>query len=800
MTMGNGGTHPPRERGTGALPESAAMQGTPWPERAMAMPGDPGWRIEEGGDGYEPALEHAIESRLALGNGFLGARGALELPAPASRPCTFVAGLFAAPTDPLDVPTLVPLPGRTDLQLTVGGTVVPGVVSGAPGPRRTLDLARGVLLGEATVAGPGGQVVRLRTLRFVSSADRALAVQVAIIVVDRPVRLALAIPAIAAGEELRVVCAGEGWARWRVAGGTRQVAMAERASLRVGRLAITPEDNERGRCWRWLATPDAPATFWRVVAAARAEGDDGGVVERARGHLRRAVRTGPRRLLDAHARAWAARSQAGDVAIDGDGAAQRALRFAVYHLSAAANPADDRVSIGARALTGEAYRGHVFWDTECFLLPFYTLTWPAAARALLRYRHRTLPAARAKAARLGYRGALYAWESTDTGEEATPTEVLGPRGEAIPIRCGIDEQHIAADVALAVWRYWEATRDVPFLLDAGAEIVLETARFWASRAAVEDDRRYHIRGVIGPDEYHEGVDDNAYTNGMAAWNLERGAEVAALLSRRWPARWATLNAALGLEAGEIAAWQVVAAGLVTGFDPATGLIEQFAGYHALGSVDLAAYAARAAPMDVVLGRERTRQSQVIKQADVVMLLANLPERYAPAVRAANFRHYEPRCGHGSSLSPAIHALAAARLGDVALAARYFAEAGAIDLDDALGNAAGGVHLAALGGLWQAAVFGFAGLAFERAGLRLAPHLPPSWRALRFAIRWRGRLVRIALERAGPDPVTVRATLERGRPLTLRLGAARHRLLRGVPLIGSIAPPEGDAGGVEGGRR
>jgi trehalose/maltose hydrolase-like predicted phosphorylase len=173
------------------------------------------------------------------------------------------------------------------------------------------------------------------------------------------------------------------------------------------------------------------------------------------------------------------------------------------------------VSISARALTGDAYFGHVFWDTESYLLPFYTLTWPAAARALLMYRYHTLGPARAKAARLGFRGALYAWESADTGEETTPDHLVGPDGMIVRVLCGVQEHHISADIAYAVWRYWEATRDEAFLLEAGGEILLETARFWASRPTREADGLYHIRGVIGPDEYHENVDDNAFTNGMA---------------------------------------------------------------------------------------------------------------------------------------------------------------------------------------------------------------------------------------------------------------------------------------------
>jgi kojibiose phosphorylase len=391
------------------------------------------------------------------------------------------------------------------------------------------------------------------------------------------------------------------------------------------------------------------------------------------------------------------------------------------------------------------------------------------------YRYHTLTAARAKAARLGYRGALYAWESAETGEETTPPWVIGPDGRVITIRCGIEEHHISADVAYAVWHYWQATGDTRFLLAAGAEILLETARFWVSRASLEDDGRYHIRGVIGPDEYHEGIDDNAFTNTMACWNIERGLEMARLLERRWPERWRTLRSDLGLEPTELATWQRVADGVEPGRSSDGPLIEQFKGYFGLERIGLEDYAARTVPMDVVLGADRTRGSQVIKQADVVMLLALLWERFTPAEREANFRYYEQRCGHGSSLSPAMHALVAARLGDTDLAQQYFTQAATIDLGDSMGNAAGGVHIATLGGLWQAAVLGFAGMQPGAAGLRFDPHLPEDWQMLQLCVQWRRRRLRVTLE---SRPTTCTLTLERGRSLDVCVGDVSHRLGQG----------------------
>jgi kojibiose phosphorylase len=461
-------------------------------------------------------------------------------------------------------------------------------------------------------------------------------------------------------------------------------------------------------------------------------------------------------VIAEHCDAWLARWKASDLQIEGDAAAQRALRFAIYHLSSAANPGDDRVSIGARGLSGTAYKGHVFWDTDIFMLPFFILTYPEAARALVMYRYHTLSGARAKAARLGYRGALYAWESADTGEEMTPPFVVSPDGEIVRILTGEQEHHISADVAFGVWKYWEATGDERFLVDAGAEILIETARFWASRAEREDDGRYHIRGVIGPDEYHERVDDNAYTNGLAQWNLEVGEEATRLVAEHWPEQWRALSRRLGLDAEEPGRWLEVARELYTGFDKQTGLFEQFRGYFALEDIDLAAFEPRTAPMDVLLGRERIQRSKIIKQADVVMLVHLLWERLPPQVRKANFEYYEPRCGHGSSLSPAIHALVAARLGDAAVAERYFRQAAEIDLSDKMGNAAGGVHAGALGGLWQAAVFGFAGLRFTDEGPEHRSNIPAGWRSLSMRFQWRGRWHELTLPGAesrttGDDP-------------------------------------------------
>jgi len=745
-----------------------------WAREALRPPTDPNWRLDA--HGYQPVLEHSVESRFAIANGFIGSRGSLAQPTSASRPRTFIAGLFDTSAASSTIPALVSAPDWLRYRIYLEGKNLNLDEGEIVSHRRILDLRRGLLLTEWRHCDPAGHTARMRTLRFASLANRAISAQVMQFEVAQPGEVSLEAWLEPASEQLVVEKVTHALTRWRTAHTGQRLAVASASALQVDSRAVpvSRSDHRLRREWQWTVEEGQPTTFTRVVAVAR--GDEGDAPDAtALGVLRRARSRGIAKLLAEHTQAWSERWAASDIAIEGDDEAQRALRFALYHLISAANPEDERSSIGARALTGEAYLGHVFWDTDIFLLPFYTFTWPAAARAMLMYRYHTLPAARAKARRLGYRGALYAWESARDGEETTPPYVLRPDGQALQVHCGTDEQHISADVAYAVWQYWQATGDATFLRDAGAEILLETARFWGSRAARETDGRYHIRGVIGPDEYHEAVDDNAYTNGMAQWNLERGLEVVRLLQSQWPERWAALRKRLTLTEEELALWRQVIDGLVTGLDPITGRIEQFAGFFGLEPVDLSAYARRSVPIDMLLGLERTQRSQVIKQADVVMLLALLWDRYQPETRATNFAYYEPKCGHGSSLSPAMHALVAARLGDSVTAERYFRQTAAIDLDDTMGNAALGVHIAAFGGLWQAMVFGFAGMSLLPDGLRFDPHLPASWRSLRIPAQWHGRRLQVTLRR---EPLTCVVEALDGEPLTAQVGALSHRLAAG----------------------
>jgi len=278
---------------------------------------------------------------------------------------------------------------------------------------------------------------------------------------------------------------------------------------------------------------------------------------------------------------------------------------------------------------------------------------------------------------------------------------------------------------------------------------------------MDDDRRTHVDQVIGPDEYHEGVDDNAYTNVLARWNLRAAVEICGLVPAIDAAAWSKLTTRLDLHASEVERWESVAAGLVDGYDPDSQLFEQFAGFFALEDIRAVDLAPRPFTGELVVGVDRLRHTQIVKQADVLMLAHMLPEALPPGAADANFDYYEPRTCHGSSLSPAIHAAVAARVGALNEAMDYFRAAARLDLADHMGNAAKGVHIATMGGLWQAAVFGFGGVRPERDAIRVDPHLPPAWPKLAFPLRWRGTLIDVevtpttlALHLDGPAAVAV----------------------------------------------
>jgi trehalose/maltose hydrolase-like predicted phosphorylase len=469
----------------------------------------------------------------------------------------------------------------------------------------------------------------------------------------------------------------------------------------------------------WSADPTGTADLddaYRRLAEAEALGFDG--------------------MLAEHREAWAQRWAGAEVVIEGDPEGELAARFAVFHLLAAAADSGE-AAVGARGLTGNGYAGHVFWDADVFVLPVLAAIRPAAARAMLEYRIRRLPEARAAAHRQGRRGARFPWESAGDGSDVTPRLVRGGDGELVPIATGPHEEHIVADVAWAADHYASWTGDAAFLIGPGRALVVDTARYWASRIRIDARGNGHIEGTMGPDEYHQIVDDDAYTNVMARWNLRRASDLLVQAG----------------ETDEAETWRGIAEGLVDGWDPDRAVYEQFAGYFGLEPLLMSDVAHPPVAADVLLGSERVAGSQLIKQADVLMLHHLVPDEVVDGSLESCLAFYEPRTAHGSSLSPAIHASLLARAGQPERALDLFRMATRLDLDDLTGTTAGGLHLATMGGVWQALAFGFLGLAAEGSTLAIRPNLPKAWSALGLTFHFAGQLISV---RAEDDQVTINA--------------------------------------------
>lgn len=649
------------------------------------LAGEPGWTLRI--DGLDPELERVHESLLTLADGRIGTTGNPLAAHPAADPTVFASGLYRGEGPET---TLLECPVWTELPCGFGSS---------DHLRRALDLRAGFVRQDLDLASRGPlSALTLSSLARPGSAVLRATGASELLGSDGPLDL----PAPNAGRQKRE--------RGRV----RSVQL----EASTGGLAVAASEK--------LTQAGAGGRLDRL-AAFLADPLEMPEPEQARRELARLEQAGFERLFAEHRRAWAERWEDADVAIEGDPELQLAVRFCLFQLMASADDTGE-AAVGARGLSGPAYRGHVFWDSDVFVLPFLAATHPEAARAMLEYRLRRLPTAQDAAEAVGRAGARFPWESAGRGSDVTPRRAYDRHGRLIAIRTGALEEHIVADVAWAASCYLDWTGDEEFLARPAQTLFAETARYWASRIRLDASGRGHIYGVIGPDEYHEAVDDNAYTNVMARWNLRRAAELV-----------------VDVEEGERARWGAIADSLVDGYDPERGLYEQFAGFWKLEPLVLAELAPRRPiAADLLLGRERVEGAQVVKQADALMLHHLVPDELEPGSLVPDLQFYEPRTAHGSSLSPGIHAALFARAGMIDKALDGLRLASRIDLDDLTGTTAGGLHLGAMGSVWQALALGLAGLRPRGGALGLDPVLPERWSALELRVRFRASRVRVRI--------------------------------------------------------
>jgi trehalose/maltose hydrolase-like predicted phosphorylase len=710
------------------------------------MENDQAWVIRE--SAFTPENLRHKETIFTIGNGYLSVRGAFEEGYPGDGRATFVHGVFDYA--PIVMTELANAPDWLMFNIYLNGERFSLENGTLKDFHQSLDLRSGVLTRQITWQSPAGLEATIIFRRFASLANPHL------LLIQCEVS-----PQFDGEVEFRASLKGdtdnEGLAHWSwveqgkkgqaiyLRNRTRQSAIQIATAMRLVRVA---GEGDASQYWdvvniptvnlKLHAHPGKPLVVEKYCALVTSRDTDTPV--NAAIAAVNSVKDW-RTAYQENARAWEKEWERTDVIIEGDEEAQISTRFNLFQLLIAAPRQDDRVNIGAKTLSGFGYRGHSFWDTEIFMLPLFIFTAPAIARNLLNYRFRNLPGARAKAHENGFEGAQFPWESAGDGVEVTPTWVpdFTNRTKMVRIWTGEIELHITADIAYAANKYWQVTGDDAWLIEKGAELILDTAKFWGSRSEWNPSRnRYQIMDVIGPDEYHDHIDNNAMTNRMAQWNLQTGLDLVEWLKENAPARAAELIARLDLSPARLEHWRDVIQKMYFNVS-ANGLIEQFEGFFERRYVDLAAMEPRTESAQVIFGIEGANQTQVLKQPDVLIMLYLLQQYYSHDVVQLNYDFYTPRTDHtyGSSLGPSIQAIMACEVGRQEEAYEHFIRAVRADLRDARGNARDGIHGASAAGTWQAVVFGFAGLRITDGGWSVNPRLPRHWRRLAFKFYYKG---------------------------------------------------------------
>jgi kojibiose phosphorylase len=722
------------------------------------------WSIIE--HGFDVRLNRAREGLFTLGSGSLHVRGSLEehlsdapqnveylrlpanvtserFPETKARWGTYVPGLFGR--HPLLNHEMINLPWFLGLCPWIDGQRLDMERCRIRGHRRELRLDTATLIRELHWQVSGDKLAYVRFERFVSAVRPRLCAQRIHIqsAADADLRLCAGIDADVRtngydhllrvdlsrvgpsalecraqtdmGEEVYIHSELRGPAlEWEYDCGGRRAELALRTKLPAGTTLVVEKRS--------------------AVATSR---DPGASSPQA--ILRCAANLTFEQLHAEHTAEWQRRWEACDVQIEGDEHSQLALRFSLYHLLRC-HPGDLRLAIDGKGYSGEAYWGRFFWDTEMFLLPFFLYTEPQRARSLVDFRVLTLPGARENARRYGYPGARYAWESDADGHECCPNWQYADH-----------EVHVTADVVYGLAHYAAAADDPAYLTGPAAQVIVETARYWLARVDWRDGRPV-LLGVMGPDEYTPISHNNAFTNRMVAFALRLAARV---------------GPAAGASAEECYAFLRVAEGLPLPCTSDGLLVLQCEGFERLADPRFEElWRDRSRPFASQVPQERLYRTRCLKQADVLMLMMLFPDEFTDRQVQRAWEYYLPLTTHDSSLSPAVHAILACRLGLQGAAWDFWQRAIAIDLDLTRGGAAEGIHIANAGGLWQIAAFGFAGLrsALHSDILTLRPRLPETWLRLTFPIVWKGCPIRVEI-----TPGCLALINRGGTPLRARVG-------------------------------
>ncbi|MET0956865.1 MAG: glycosyl hydrolase family 65 protein [Solirubrobacterales bacterium] len=694
------------------------------------------------------------ESVFALSNGHIGVRGNLDEGEPHGLPGTYLNGFFESrplpyaeagfgyPEDGQSVTNVVN--GKL-IRLLVGDSLLDARYGQLEKHVRTLDLRAGTLTREVEWITPTGQPVRVRSVRFVSFAQRAvMAIRYEVepirgtarvvlqseLVANEPLPAggddprAAAVPNPLVGEykamhdHSAVLVHSTGRSLLRTATGMDHVIEGP-SGLDVD--VDIDDDLARATVTAELS-PGSPLVLTKFVAYGwSSRRSTPALRDQVEGALAEARHTGYDALLVAQRQFLDAFWARADVEVDGHPRLQQALRFGMFHVVQAGSRAEGR-AIPAKGLTGSGYDGHAFWDTETFVLPLLVYSVPHAARDALRWRHATIGMARERAAQLGLEGAAFPWR-TIRGEECSG---YWPAGTAA--------FHVNADIANATALYMQATGDEDFARSCGLEILVETARLWRSLGHHDASGAFRIDGVTGPDEYTAIADNNVYTNLAAQRNLRDAADLAESMPE--------LARTHGVDEEEAAAWRDAADRMRIPYDDALEVHQQSENFTRHGRWDFDWTPDENYPLFLHYPYFDIYRKQVIKQADLVLALHLFGDSFTPEEKARDFDYYEPLTVRDSSLSACTQAVVAAEVGHLDLAFEYAIEAALMDLDDLEHNTRDGVHMASLAGAWIAVVAGFGGMRDHGGSLSFAPRLPQQLDGLCFRLSLGRKVVEV----------------------------------------------------------
>ncbi len=749
------------------------------------------WQVVE--TEWKPEYNHRSESIFSLGNGYMGLRGSFEEGLPGqipSTPGTYINGIYETEpivygeymaNQPTEYQSMINVTDWKGLKILLDSEEFSMFNGTIENYSRTLDLREGVLRRELIWTSPKGRRLQIAFERFISHANQHLAflrcsvtplnfsgsitlrshVNGAVTNYHHLKEPALNVVSTTLTNESGVLVS-----RTKNSGLSVACAVSHTttpATSIMGSASTTLLDFLA----RFQAEAGQTITLDKFIALGSSremgEGQLSDYLERIvlksaeHGYAR-----GRQKHVDFLQKYW----DDTDVEIEGDLAVQQGMRFNALQLLQSTGR-DGKTNVAAKGLSGEYYEGHYFWDTETYIVPFFLYSQPDLVRKLLEYRYSILDAARLNARRMRDQGALYAWR-TINGHEASGNFL----GSTV-------QYHINAAVAYSIHRYLEATDDLDFLLEMGAEILFETARCWAHRGVFLESRngQYCLNEVCGPDEYKPGVNNNCYTNYMAQFNLKTALRARDTLSTKYPQEFDRLTRKLNLQEAEFDLWQRCADHMYLPFNDQLGIHPQDDSFVDKDPIDIDSIPQEEIPLvgnwhPLVIWRY-----QVIKQADVILLLFLLGDQFTLAEKKADFDYYEPKTTHDSSLSPAIYSIIAAELGYEEFAYNYFLQTVRLDLDDYNRNAWQGLHTACMASSWMGVVNGFAGMRTFDGNLSFQPFLPEKWQSYSFKVKFRGAQLHV---RVRSDHTSY--TLLKGeacsffhwsQPVTLSLGETRR---------------------------